>query len=106
MAKSSMLSCASRGGSGPAKGAGGAEGRERREAIVEGSIGPSIWAGLSVSSSVPGGWMGSYSEVASVPASFRMIFEPPGCSSRKSARERDFSVSISRLLYLFFCPRD
>lgn len=28
--------------------------------------------------------MGSYSSVASFPASFRMILEPPGCSARKS----------------------
>lgn len=28
--------------------------------------------------------MGSYSEVASLPASLRIILEPPGCESRKS----------------------
>lgn len=41
-------------------------------------------SGLRFSSSVPGGWTGSYSSVASWPARERMIFEPPGCSGRKS----------------------
>lgn len=55
-----------------------------REERVDGSMGPRIWEGLRVSSSVPGGWIGSYSEVASRPASFRIILEPPGWESRNS----------------------
>lgn len=45
---------------------------------------PSLASGLRFSSIVPGGWIGSYSSVASLPASLRMIFAPPGCSERKS----------------------
>jgi hypothetical protein len=51
---------------------------------VEVSILPSFLEGSRFSSSVPGGWIGSYSSVASLPASLRMIFEPPGWEERKS----------------------
>lgn len=61
---------------------------------VRGSRGPRICAGARVSSRVPGGWIGSYSEVASVPASFKMIFAPPGCESRKSARENSPPLAV------------
>jgi hypothetical protein len=36
--------------------------------MVEGSNGPRICEGESVSSRIPAGWMGSYSDVASRPA--------------------------------------
>jgi hypothetical protein len=39
---------------------------------------PSFAVGGRFSSRVPGGWMGSYSEVQSRPASLRMMAEPPG----------------------------
>ena len=62
---------------------------------VEESIAPSFAEGERLSSKVPGGWIGSYSSlrgvryyletvaggitnVASRPASLRIIFEPPG----------------------------
>lgn len=84
--KSSMLSCSSSGGIG---GVGIVDFGfvEEGEARVEGSMGPRICEGVRFSSRVPGGWMGSYSEVASWPASFKMIFEPPGWESRKSGEE-------------------
>lgn len=54
IAKSSILSWASRGGRGAAVvvGAGEMVGRAER---VDGSMGPRIWVGLRVSSRVPGG---------------------------------------------------
>ena len=51
---------------------------------LSGSTLPSLAAGLRFSSSVPGGWIGSYSSVASRPASLRMMLEPPGWLGRKS----------------------
>ena len=50
---------------------------------VDLSISPRSAEEWRESSSVPGGWTGSYSEVASWPASWRMIFEPPGWEGRK-----------------------
>lgn len=51
---------------------------------VSGLTVPRKASGLRFSSRVPGGWIGSYSSVASLPASLRMILEPPGWSGRKS----------------------
>lgn len=51
---------------------------------VSGSTVPKRAAGLRLSSNVPGGWMGSYSSVASVPASLRMTLTPPGWLDMKS----------------------
>ena len=50
---------------------------------VEASMGPSRHDSGRFSSSVPGGCIGSYSSVASLPASLSMMEEPPGCSGRK-----------------------
>jgi len=50
---------------------------------VLGSTIPRHCSGLRDSSRVPGGCIGSYSSVASVPASCRMILEPPGCEGMK-----------------------
>ena len=47
------------------------------------SIAPRLAEEEREDSSVPGGWTGSYSEVASLPASLRIILEPPGCEGRK-----------------------
>lgn len=51
---------------------------------VSGSTVPRKASGLRLSSKVPGGWMGSYSSVASVPASLRMTLTPPGWLDMKS----------------------
>ena len=50
---------------------------------VVGSMGPRFASGGRFSSSVPGGCTGSYSSVASFPASFNTILLPPGCDGRK-----------------------
>lgn len=51
--------------------------------IVAGSIGPRLQEASRLSSRVPWGWMGSYSEVASCPPeSLRMILLPPGWDGR------------------------
>ena len=42
-------------------------------------------------SSASGGWMGSYADVASLPAYFRIILAPPGCSCRTA--EKTISVA-------------
>jgi len=52
--------------------------------MVDVSIGPRICEGESVSSRVPGGWIGSNSAVASPPAKRRIMFAPPGWDGRKS----------------------
>ena len=51
---------------------------------VSGLTVPSLALGFKFSSRVPGGCMGSYSSVASVPASWRIILEPPGWWGIKS----------------------
>lgn len=51
--------------------------------MVSGSSWPRRQEGERLSSSVPGGWMGSYSSVASLPASWRIILDPPGWEGRK-----------------------
>lgn len=53
-------------------------------ASVSGLTVPSFALGGRFSSNVPGGCTGSYSSVASLPASCKIIFEPPGCEGRKS----------------------
>jgi hypothetical protein len=50
---------------------------------VEASIVPRHDDAGRDSSSVPGGCIGSYSSVASVPESWSIIFEPPGWDGRK-----------------------
>jgi len=52
--------------------------------MVEGSIAPRICGLERVSSRSPGGWIGSYSSVASLPASWRITLAPPGWESIKS----------------------
>lgn len=61
---------------------------------VSGSMVPSLAEGLRFSSNVPGGWMGSYSSVASLPESWRMILEPPGWEGRNSVTWRSQSQHL------------
>lgn len=58
-------------------------GEREDDGRVDSSMLPKQAEASRFSSSVPGGWTGSYASVASLPASWRMILEPPGCSERK-----------------------
>ena len=39
-----------------------------------------------------GGWMGSYASVASLPAYFKMILDPPGCSEMVVSKDFPFGT--------------
>lgn len=62
---------------------------------VSGLMVPRNASGLRLSSRVPEGWIGSNSSVASLPASWRIIWAPPGCFWRKSVTYHNFPVTMT-----------
>ena len=71
-------------------------------------MGPRLHDGERLFSSVPGGCMGSYSEVASCPASLRMMLEPPGWEGRNSVTSHTLPYKRTQhdSLLLCFCTED